>query len=246
MVMLLAMWRACTSLLLLCGCVWVVDPDAGPTFVSADATCAGETWTLEAHVSHGDGADEVAVVFVDVALAFPASGGTWDLESLGTIDLDSGGGDLWARSVSDSLGLLDCGYQGAYGLTFTAEDQDGDREQVLRIIEQDRAPTIVTADAWCDDGNDFWILQAEVDHPAGLGAIGAVWVEVHHVWEDASGEDWVFVGTVGLDWDPEFQDWYREVDNDPNLLDCLYPDLYGFSFIAEDTDGDQDAVEFVH
>jgi hypothetical protein len=237
---------ALLPLLLTLGCVFVAEPDSGPRISSAAATCDPGTgiWTLEAQVAHEQGWDEVRIVAADVSIAF-RNGSGWDLEGIGTVELVDTGSGHWSRSVGSELNLLDCGFGGAYGVNFVAEDRDGDAESLLRIVELADRPILSEVDAYCDDEEEFWILRAVVDHPRGVDGLDAVWVEVHHVLEDGAGEEWLYLDDVGLAWDPDYGDWYREVDNDPNFLDCLYPGLFGLRFVATDVEGDQDRVDIV-
>ncbi len=109
------------------------------------------------------------------------------------------------------------------------------------LIDRDDYPHVRSVDAYCEyDG--WWELLAEVSHPRGSGAVSVVWVEVTEVWWDQWGETvFTYMGSAALQYDGDGY-WYGETPSSPSFLDCSWPYEYDLTFVAEDSDGDQDSL----
>lgn len=111
--------------LLLAGCE--ASPDY-PRLVDASATCdeAELSWRLSATVEHERGPERIVSTFFDLAILFSA-GNFADAEPIGSHELGHEGEALWAVDLPRGTTPLQCGFDGEYLLTITAEDDDGDQ-----------------------------------------------------------------------------------------------------------------------
>lgn len=112
-------------LLLLAGCD---APNAAPQLMSATASCdeADGSWHLEALAEHDEGADAIESVIFDLFILFVSDELT-DTQYIGTHYLEHEGAGVWARDVALLDTTLECGFDGLYLLTVTAEDDDGNQ-----------------------------------------------------------------------------------------------------------------------
>ncbi len=102
-------------------------------------------------------------------------------------------------------------------------------------VEPPAAPSIVDADAWCDDEGEWWTFWAQVEHEDGPRAV--TWVVMEAALE---------LGEGGLDSlylaDLEYQaegEWAASLENGTTALDCDSVDPYAYLFTAGDADGEQ-------
>mgnify|MGYP006928201594 CR=1 FL=1 len=99
-----------------------------PTLMDARASCvdADGSWRLEADVEHDGGADRVITVHFDLEILL-INGDSIDSQYIGSHSLDHQGEGLWALDLPLGTTQLQCGFEAAYRLTITAEDDDGDQ-----------------------------------------------------------------------------------------------------------------------
>jgi len=104
-------------------------------------------------------------------------------------------------------------------------------------------PEFLAVDVGCD-AEDWWILTASVDHPAGVTSVIDVWAEVWLVYYDQyeyqSFDD--FQSSIQL-YLVEGMDWEVELSPADTFLDCYYSGEYLFRFFAEDPDGDRTSFD---
>ncbi len=120
-------------LFLLFGCDAPTDL---PRLIDASATCDEATgdWTLSASTEHDGGADQISSVHFDLEIVFIADGFV-DAQYIGSHSLDHEGGGLWSLQLVDTATQLECGFDGEYRVTITAEDDDGGQAAAAIVID---------------------------------------------------------------------------------------------------------------
>ena len=126
------------GLLLLPGCIVVVDPPAEPPperrdyplIHDVDAFCAGDGWwEFNADVSHPDGNGDVDFVWAEVTeVWWNAWGEQTTYTYLGDVSLGYTGDGLWYAEEPSTYDFLDCSWPYDYDLRFVAEDLEGDTD----------------------------------------------------------------------------------------------------------------------
>ena len=111
-------------------------PTDAPQLVDASLSCQETTgaWTLEATVDHDGGADQVATVHFDLEILFRTDG-FQDAQYIGSHSLQHEGDGAWSLEVGALNTQLDCGFEGEYRVTITAEDVDGSQAAVAIVVD---------------------------------------------------------------------------------------------------------------
>ncbi len=107
------------------GCDSVTD---FPRLLDASADCdeGEQSWRLEAETEHDGGPDRIVSLHFDAAILL-MNGDFADTQFIGSHSLAHEGDGLWALDLPLGTTQLDCGFDGEYLLTVTAEDDDGDQ-----------------------------------------------------------------------------------------------------------------------